>query len=774
MKTISLRFLCLLCLLVLFNDVLYSQVVLNEFMAANASLVVDPDNAETADWVELFNAGTEPVDLSGYFLTDNLGNEDKWAIPQGTIIPGNGFLVIWADGTDTLLHTSYNFSRDGEEIGLYDPQLNLIDGITYGAQASDVSFGRQLDGDAAWSWFLDPTPGSSNNSSTPFAGLTYYEPSFSLRGGFYTSSQTIELSTLGGIIHYTLDGRTPSESDPVYTEPLNLNESTFLRARVFVEGFIPGPTITHSYFFEESLQERGLPVVSLVTDPDYFWDPDIGIYVQDFKPDWEHPVNIEFFENDGNNRAVFNERAGVKVNGLWSWQLPQKMLGIYFRRQYGAGKLDYQLFHERERSSFDDIILRAGGSDWASTLIRDALAQSLPQDYTPIPYQGFRQSIMFLNGEYMGIHNLRSRTNDGFIEENFGMSPGTYDLIENDGEVDEGSDQQYQLLDSLFNTNLSSQGNFEELSNILDIENFTDYWITEIWSSNRSWGHNVKLWKPQVGGKWQFILGDLDRGFSGSTNDGMEEFSVPEGSSSYDYARRWLQHILENDEYAAFFAQRFTDHVYTTFHPIRVNQKIDQFVAPIIPEIAYHVARWSGTTSSYGDGIPTVDFWEQEIEDLRQFAGERQAFILSDIQSTFNLDALVSLGVTGSPAEGGQIHLNEFKVPELPWNGSYFKNMPLVLTAMAEPGYEFSGWSSNELVEVVTLQEAWKYNDTGSDLGSSWREMGFDDGGWQEGNAELGYGDGDEVTEVSLGRIPIINLQQLIFEKALTTMVRQG
>jgi hypothetical protein len=728
-----------------------SQIIINEFMAANSTAVNDPDNDESADWIELYNTSNIPIDLTGYYLTDNLSDETKWAIPEGTIISSNGFLIFWADGTNLGLHTSFKLSSIGEELGLYDPDLNLVDGFVYELQKTDVSYGRETDAGAGWGWFTEPTPNASNNSSFPYEGITYYEPSFSTKGGFYTTGQQLELTSLEGEIHFTLDGRTPTESDSIYTVPITFNTSTFIRARVFLDGFIPGPTITHSYFFDDSVEDRGLPVVSLVTDPDFFWDSEIGLYVQDFKPDWEHPVNIEFFENDGNNRSVFNERAGVKINGQNSWVLPQKMLGIYFRGRYGAGKLDYPLFHDRDRASYDDFILRAGGSDWALTLIRDALSQSLTQENAPVAHQGFRQSILFLNGEYMGIHNLRSRTNDGFIEENFGQEPGSYDLIANDGDVEEGSDAQYLLMDSLFNNDLSIQSNFDSLSNIVDIENYTDYWITEIWSSNSSWGHNVLLWKPKEGGKWQFIFGDLDRGFSGSSNDDLDEFSNPTGSSSYNYGRRWLEHMFQNDTYAAYFAQRFNDHIYTTFHPVRVDGVIDDFVRPILPEITHHVDRWSGTTSNYGNGISSVDFWEDQIVGLHEFANQRQGFIMSDIQSTFNLGNIANLGASSFPADGGGIKINEFKIPELPWSGPYFEEMPLALTAVPNPGFEFIGWSVNEFLDLISLEENWKYHDLGENLGTAWYEISYADSTWSEGAAELGYGDGDEATELSYG-----------------------
>ncbi|MCF8371935.1 MAG: CotH kinase family protein [Bacteroidales bacterium] len=733
-----------------FHPFAISQIVINEFMAANSSVITDPDNDESADWIELFNISSNTIDLSGFYITDNLNNPDKWAIPSGTIIPGNGYLLIWADGTDTLIHASFKLSSAGEELGLFNPNLNLVDGFTFGLQETDISYGRQTDGNTTWAYFTQSTPGASNNNSFPYAGITYYETSFSLRGGFYSSPQSVELSSLGGTIHFTLDGTVPTIIDPIYTNAIALNQSTFVRARVFQNGFIPGPAITNSYFIGEDFESRGLPVVSLVTNPDYFWDPDSGIYVQSFKPEWEYPVNIEFFENDGNNRAVFNERAGVQIKGLYSWQLPQKMLGIEFRGQYGKGKLDYPLFDDRVQSTFDQFVLRVGGSDWAYTSIRDGLSQSLTQENAPVANQGFRQCIVFVNGEYMGIHNLRSSVDAGFIEENYGLESGTYDLIENDGVVAEGTNAQFLTLDGLFNSDLSIQSNFDQLASILDIENYTDYWISEIWCGNTSWGHNVVLWKPHDGGKWQFLFADFDRAFTNSTFS-ISQFSSPQGGSSYDYARIWMQHLFQNDDYAAYFAQRFNDHIYTTFHPNRVNEKIDEFATPIVPEIPYHVNRWSGTTSSYGNGIASVQFWEDEVQNLRSYAEERHAFMMNNLQSTFGLNTFANLGAACYPADAGQIRINEFIIPHLPWNGPYFEQMPLEFTAVPNPGYNFTGWSTIESQVLISLQETWKYNDGGLNLGTSWTAVNFDDSSWSQGQAELGYGDGDENTVVSYG-----------------------
>ena len=736
-----------------FAQPLGSQVVVNEFLASNSLLLEDPDFENSSDWVELHNAGSSAVDLTGWFLTDNASDTTKWSFPDGTAIAPGGFLVIWCDGENAgtqALHTSFKLSSIGEEIAVYDEELNLVDVFVFAAQDTDVSQGRSTDGAAEWAWFATPTPGATNNSAQAYTGVTHAVPYFSVAGGFYDAPFELALSSLTGTIRYTTDGRSPTDADPIFSTALQLDASAFMRARVFEEGRIPGPVVTHSYFFDPSLVERPLPVFSLVTDPEHFWDADTGIYVQNFKPEWEWPLNIEFFENDGNNEAAFNERAGVKINGQNSWQLPQKMLGIYFRSGYGAGSLEYPLFHDRDRSKFDNFVLRASGSDWAYTLMRDGLSQSLPQVNAHVDHQGFRPSIVFINGEYMGIHNIRSRVDEEFVEENHGVAAGTFDLITDDGGVDEGNDSAFVIMDALFNEDLSMQANFDSVAAEVDMTNFADYWATEIWASNSSWGHNVVQWKAQTGGQWHYVFTDLDRGFSGSTNDDIDGFTVPQ-NNNYDYARTWIRHALDNPGYAAFFAQRFTDHLHTAFHPQRVHGVIDLWAGRIAPEVPYHVERWSGTTSSYGDGIATVDFWEDEIENLRTFATERSPFMLADLASEFGLAPQVELYTDNLPAAAGAIRLNAFRIPGSPWSGPYFEDMPLELTAEPLPGFAFVGWSQVGTESWIEEGSVWKYNDTGNDLGTAWRAADYDDVAWASGNAELGYGDGDEATVVSYG-----------------------
>ncbi len=747
----NIKSICFLFFIGCCSPSIFAQLYINEWMASNSSVISDPDFDDTGDWIELFNDYNDPIDISGYFLTDNFGEPTKWNFPSGSIIDANSFLLIWADGRDTGLHAAFKLTKDGEEIGLYDSDTLLIDDVIYQHQKTNISMGRATDGSSSLGFFEQPTPGASNDTKA-FSGITFYEPRFSVRGGMYSNPIEVGLETIDGEIRYTTDGSQPTIDSELYSAPIPINQTTVLRASVFIANQLDGKPVTNTYFFEPTFAERNLPVISISSDPKYFWDDSIGLYVQDFKPSWEYPINVELFENDGSDRAAFSELAGTKVNGLNSWVLPQKMLGIYFDNDYDKNNLEYQLFFDGKRKRFDNFILRASGSDWGNTLFRDALCQGLTSENMNIEKMAFRPSIVYINGEYMGIHNMRSRIDEGFIEENFGYLSTEYDLIENNGRIEEGDDIAFDELFQLFDNDMSVQENFDEVASVMDIANFTDYFIAEIWSSNSSWGHNIQMWKPKAPGtKWRWILQDLDRGFTGIGDELISKFTTSTSPSGYNWARRPLNSLLQNEQFGLRFAQRFTDHLYTTFHSTSVISQIEKHKALIDQEIPYHVERWAGTTSSYGNGLPSVSYWEDEVSELVDFANGRPAVLIEDIKNRFELDEAANLLTASNPKEAGQIEINALPIPGSPWQGQYFMNMPFQLEAKPQTGQEFIGWSTANYETLIDRQSEWKYLDDGSDQGTDWKEISFNDASWNTGSGKFGYGDNNENTTISFG-----------------------
>jgi len=736
-----------LCLIILFiligsNEISYSKVVINEILASNSSINKDPDFNENADWVELYNSGNTTVNLKGYYLTDNYNIPEKWKISIDVFLPPKGFIIIWTDDRQTGLHTNFKLSASGEELALFSPALELEDSLTYNAQNVDISYGRCPDGSNIWGYYTNPTPGTNNGTELMTAKVDN-SPEFSVKGGFFKTAVSVELFTdLGGVIKYTLDGSEPTDTSDVFSDPILLSKTTVVRARIFKPNQIPGNIVTQSYFIDDSIDLKNLPIISLSTNPENFWDSEKGIYVQSFKPEWEVPVNIEFFPNDGTIGSAFNEQAGVKVNGLYSWQLPQKMLGVYFKKQYGEGKLEYQLFPDRNRKTFDDFALRASGNDWSNTMFRDGLIQQACHNYNMnLDNMGFRPGIVYVNGQYLGIHNIREKVNEDYIASNYNLSKDSFDIIENEDYVETGSLDEYKLFKSLYSKDLSLDENYNAVDIAMDIENFTDMVITEMYTGNSSIDHNVMAWKPKNRGKWRWILMDLDRGFFGASS---EKISFYINQTVWPFGK-----LMKNAEYKKYFGKRLANHLFTTYNPIRMNKRIDYHKDLIKNEMPYHIERWLGTTSSYGDAIPNVEYWNKEVSELKTFAEARTAILLGDLQN-YGFSAPAGLSMSVLPSNGGEIIFNGMKVSETNWNGIYPKDLLITLKAEHKPGFKFNGWAKSSISTVISKQSTWKYQDDGSDKGNEWFKSDYDDSQWKSGAGKFGYGDNQQ-TLISYG-----------------------
>ena len=145
------------------GDLTGEDVVINELMPVNTTTVAD-QNGEYDDWIELFNLSSSLKDISGYFLSDNKDNFSKWQFPQGTTVPGNGYLIIWADDDSAQvgLHANFKLSSLGEGLLFSKPDGTLIDEVIFPGQTLELSYSRNPDGTGAFKW-QTPTFNESNN-----------------------------------------------------------------------------------------------------------------------------------------------------------------------------------------------------------------------------------------------------------------------------------------------------------------------------------------------------------------------------------------------------------------------------------------------------------------------------------------------------------------------------------------------------------------------------------------------------------------------------------
>lgn len=757
---------------------LAQQILINEILASNKSVSLD-DLGNYSDWVELFNFGSSSVNIGGYFLTDDLTIPLKWEIPTGTSIAAGGFLLIRADGQNTGLHTNFNLSRDGESIGIFNSNGLVVDTISFGYQSEDVSFGRSSANISHWIYFITPSPGAENAASGT-DGITS-DPIFSLSGGFYSGSQQLVFST--GIedaeIFYTTDGTEPDTSSFLYSSPIVIDTCTPIRALVFKSGLLPGRIITNTYFIDETIT---LPVISIVTDPDNFFDDKIGIYVtgtngirgdcdptiRNLNQDWERPVNIEMYETNGTQ--VINQLAGIKIFGGCSrTRFPQKSLALYARSEYGKGSFDYRLFPDKPIDKFEAFLLRSSADDQVYTMFRDALAQKLLVEYMDADYQAYRPAVVFLNGVYWGIHNIREKINEHYLEENFGVDPDDINLLEENAYVSIGSNAGYtNLINFVMNNNMSSSSNYEYVKTQMDVNQYIDYQIGHIYLAERDWpGNNIKYWKANSGNysKWRWINYDMDQCL---TDDWIAENMIEKATAANgpswpnpEWSTRLLRRLLLNTEFKNEFIQRYAWHMNVSFNPQRIIEMVNSMSTAIEQEIPRHITKWGGQLDpDFNEGWPilptfdTFEKWQANVDTMRIFAVERPAYTLSHFIQKFGLSGTSEVTLNLDTVSAGQLKIVDRQVPA-GFSGTFFNDVPLKIRAIPNLGYSFSHWkaerNSQTTNHIISTGSDWKYFDSGSDLGNEWISESYDDSGWPSGQAQLGYGDGDENTTISYG-----------------------
>ena len=685
------------------------HIFINEFLASN--LTTNPDMVDFddfSDWIELYNDETSAVDIGGFYITDDLTQPMKWQIPANTIIPAKGYFLIWADGYDDIpgntyirswwphneqfttkwCHTNFKLNNDGDEIGLFDASGNKLDSAVFNNGTTDVSYGRKPDGSNNWFYFGEPTPNSSNTT----VGLTSTNKSadvnFSIEGGFYQGNIQVALSSASGIgtVHYTTDGSKPTSTSAQYSSLINISSNTILRARVFENSKLPGDTKTNSYFIDET---RNLPAISLVTNPLFLWGQ-LGIYSNTFK-EREIPVSLEYFPL--NTSRAFNLDAGVKIGGENIYRFAEKPLNIYMRSDYGHSHISYQIFNELPYQKYDRLYLRNGGDDWPFTMMRDGLQVNLLKNQISNSMQAFKPSVLYLNGNYWGIYNLREKIDEQYFLLHYDVDPSNLDHLESDYTVITGDSTDFvNLLNLVQSVDINDSANYAYVSSRVDIHNLMDFVIAQDYFANSSWSHNREIWRDNKNEKlWRWVLVDMDRGFNADR--------VGDNQINDIYSNFTLFHELcGNDNFRNEFIQRYAERLNHTFKYERVLGIIDSLSALIENEIPRHVQKWGAyidslTIDIWGQtpGIPSVSSWNYEIQKLRTFASLRGAYASEYLSSRFGLSGRANLLLSTNAQNEGKIIVNDF-FQTLGEDIQYFKDVPITLKAYPPPGYIFKQW----------------------------------------------------------------------------------
>ena len=450
-----------------------------------------------------------------------------------------------------------------------------------------------------------------------------------------------------------------------------------------------------------------MAVVSIAVEHEDFFGYGRGIYVKgccadtvppyqgaNFWRGWEREVNIEMYEPD--NTLAFNQGAGARIFGGFSKGLPMKSLAILAKEKYGPKKFKYPIFPNKPIEKYNSFVLRSSGGDFNMTHFRDALLTDLTEPID-MDIQAYRPCVLYINGEYWGVHNIREKLNEHYLEENHGVNKDSVDLLKHRGDAQEGSTKQYnKLLAYLNKTSFESNEKIRELNTMMDIDNYINYNQTEIYVDNGDAGGNIRYWREQKeGARWRWILFDLDLSFGIGSRVAYKEntlFQMTRLSNEKWPNPAWatliVRKLLENDSIQQVYINRFADHLNTIFSAENVVFKIDSIQNLIKHEMPYHFKRWPAT----------MEKWEERVEYLRVFAEYRPSYMRSFIMEKFELRDTIMVNVLPFDKAMGSVKLNSLKM-KTEFHGWYFTDCPIRFKAKPNLGYEFVGWEGLDAQE---------------------------------------------------------------------------
>jgi len=768
-------FLLFLCFILSFTSVyseksegsMYGNIVINEIMASNSEFIKDVYD-EYSDWIELHNLSLYDVDISGCYLSDGKKNLVQYKIPDGVIVPANGYIIVWCTGNEGFFesqcYTNFKVS-EGETVYFTDRDgTTIIDSLKAKDVSTDESIGRTSPNSDDIAIFSEPTPYKSNIG----AKKKIKPPVFSKQAGVYENEFNLELTAdEGADVYFTLDGSIPDENSMKYTTPIRVAsrvgepntismiptntldtnrawklpqgevyKSNVVRACAIVNGE-KSEVVTSTYFVDKEFFTRyGVNVVSIATDEENLFDFNKGIYVaggnlnyQKEGREWEREASFEYFDKNG--KLELAQNIGIRIHGAFSTNFPQKSLRIYARSEYGKKEFNYKFFEDNDVKKFKSLIVRNSGNDFGNLMFLDAMYQSLWKDNISAIIQDAKPAVLFINGEYWGISNIREHYSEEYFAQHFGGDENNYIIAENGGLViDTGVEGDKDTFKSVANFAASSDmnvsENYDKVEKWVDLDNMATYFVAQIFAGNNDWpGNNLGLFRYKVNpivdganvldGRWRFFIKDVDQAYAYK----MINFSVIEAIKNGEkgnYPVKLFLSMLKSEKFKNKFLVAFCDAINTNLSRESIYSaatKNKEIYRELIEE---HIARW-GSPESFSA-------WEKLVDGYKSFGNRRVLVVKNQIEELVgdigDFNSNLCIGVNNS--EYGKVLLNSTYVDDFDsgsvkiennsidiWKGKYFEGANITLTAIPNDGYKFVGWelgyaSSSDKINVTLKQ----------------------------------------------------------------------
>jgi len=590
------------------------------------------------------------------------------------------------------IHTNFSLSSDGEQLILWDASGNVADSKDFPSMYVDMSFGRFPDGTNNWTFFQPPTPKESNKNNKT---AILKQPKFSLNPGFYNSAQITKIysSDINSKIYYTLNGSEPTQDNKLYVgEDIFINQTTVLKARVYQDGYINSQIETATYFLNEN--NVGMPVVSISSDPKYFFDKDSGLFELPHL-DKEYPLCFEFYNSELKRELV--NRVGVKTHGHGAALANQVSLRFNAKSKFGESDFKYPFFGNDGLDEYDKLVIRNSGQDWLGAFIRDAFVNVIGKSIQNVSGTEYRPVLVYVNTEFWGLYNLRERFDVQLLESQFQIDKKSVSMLEPVYQLIHGESKSYhELVEGIVTINSDSVMSF--LDKYVNIDNLIDYSAVSFWANNQDWpSHNFKLWKSsELDNKWRWILMDFDLSLSYDyTNTDNETYWVNHfkycmekaAEDSYNYHfPSILLNSFKSDQFRNKFLNRNCDLLNTTLNQNYLIHLFDSLVTDISKAIPLQKLRWPSSLPEYS----------LNNNKIRNYIYKRPAYYREQLREYFELSGISKIDLSSDIDKACTFSVNSLENLNNLWQGYYLNDIPIEIVVHPNHGFKFVNWKIGE------------------------------------------------------------------------------
>lgn len=696
-----------------------SQVVINEFCIANYT---DFDlgggwGGTYEDWVEFYNPTGADIDLEGFHLSDDPADPMKFEIPSVNV-PANGYALIvisamfdedpWAWG---YMNTSFKITQTNDESLVFsDGGGAIIEQYTFGDNVvpnqMNHSWARTDDGGLDWKIHTNPSPEASNGG--PFGAEYAATPVLDVQAGYYAGGTQVSISSpqAGVDIYYTLNGNEPDDGDMLYTGPIDIDETTVLKAVAYHPDadILPSFAETNTYFVGDDNHTIPIFSVSGPTLDDGSWNGD-------------ELMVIEMFDEDGN--FIVEGHGDSNEHGNDSNAYDQRGFDYITRDQMGHDhELDHEIFHQHDRDRYERLIFKAAANDnycfQQGAHMRDLYCHEISTlAGLDLDVRHGIYCIVYINGTYWGVYDVREKVDDiDYTWIHYQQPRHFVDFIKTWG----GTWEEYgpgclndwnDLKDFILGNDMTDPDNYAFVQDQYSTNSLIDYFVLNGYVVSMDWlNWNTAWWRGRhpdgQAKKWKYVLWDMDATFGHYVN----YTGIPDTSPEADPCNPEalgdpggqghvpiLNALLENESFWADYINRYAALSNTYFTCDYMIDLVDSFAMVIDAEMPRQCVRWPQEGGTY-------DGWQGELQDLRDFILERCSDeFVSGMEDCYDVEPVtVTIIIDGI----GEVIIGTTAINQnwSPFEGIFYAGVPLDLEAFTDIGL-FLSWEVIEGDETI-------------------------------------------------------------------------